>query len=165
MSNKMITYGQVQLALSTLGGLTAIAVLTKVDSSRGSGAKIAKWLANVSFEGKTVDEGPFIWGLANGDFTDVEITECIQSDPQEENDVPDSERANRRIWVIGTIDKNAVDSREYPVMKLQNFPFPWRSVEEGDNIQFWVFNADGSAITTGCVVTMRFVAVGEWLLD
>lgn len=162
---KHVVYGQNNLALGTLGGVNSAITSTKIDSSRAQGVRLSKLKATIGITGKQVGEGPLVAGFCIGDFTSLEVDEAIQADPQEKDDIPDSERANRRLWPVWYVDKSISSTAEIPVSVLKEVDMPWKTIDEGDILQFWVFNSDAVALTTGTIVNLRYAAIGEWLRD
>ncbi len=163
MSRQQVQYLISEVALSTLANLTAISVATLIDTSRLQGMRLKQLKAAVSYKGKTVGEGPLMYGLCSQDLTNAEIAEALIADPQQIQDEPANEQGNRKVFPLGVIEAGlAADEANQP---LRDVRYPWKMIEESQGIKFWVFNIDGNALTTGTEVTFTAAVVGEWLND
>ncbi len=91
-------------------------------------------------------EGPLLVGVAHGDYTDAEIEESVEAiGLWTVADKIAKERANRLVRILGTFSgQNAAevlwDGRQ------RKFKLNWR-IEEGQSINFWIYNSDGTALS------------------
>ncbi len=111
--------------------------------------------------GVTGDEGPIMFGFAT-ELTAVEIAEALLADPQFMDDVPASERGNRKIMLVGMF---GVSTQIEMNQMLRTIRYPWKLVPEGQTLKWWVANFSGATLTTGAVAHMNGVAVTEWERD
>ncbi len=163
MSRQQVQHIVSEVALGTLANLTAIAIALTPDASREQGARIKQLKLAISYKGKTAGEGPLIVGLCDSNLSVAEIAEAILADPQHVADVPATEQGNRRVFPIWIIPAGlTADDR---IQKTEEVHYPWKDMEESQGLKFWVFNADGNALTTGTEVTVDGSIVGEWLHD
>ncbi len=155
-------YDHVELTLSTLAALTAIKSDLKLDGGQDQGVRIKKILYSVAFRGKTAAEGPLWYGLCAKDVSLAELAETLLADPQSDRDVPASEQVDRRVVMLGSIGSS--DGNRDGPGTLQRGKWFWL-VREHEGIQFWVFNRDGGALTTGATVEWSSFISGEWQND
>ncbi len=162
--NNQVIHDLALLPLSTLGALVAIVGATKIDGARANGFHIDKIKVAMVVEGKTVDEGPILYGLAQ-DLTSLEVEAALEADPQIKGAIPETENANRKVFPLGVIPFNMVDGqadRLVPMMEIHDWPS--RDYNEGQKLVTWAYNI-GSALTTACILNFFFVYVGRWLND
>ncbi len=166
-----VQHGNTGLALSTLGAATAATGSLAIDASRTQGVKLMQFKGAVEWNGKTAGEGPLVVGLSI-DLSSSEVAEAIIADPQHVNDVPATEQGNRKVYPLFTIARKSTDGTwsrgamaNDDAAEHADLKFPWRELTEGQGIQFWVFNRDASALTTGTEISLDWDAVQEWLRD
>ena len=163
MSRQQVQHIVAEIALSTLASLTAIAVILTPDSSRDQGVRIKQLKLACTYKGKTAGEGPLMVGLCDSNLSVAEIAEALVADPQHVGDVPATEQGNRRVFPIWNIGPALVAGDS--VEGFEDVHYPWKTMEEGIGLKLFVFNADGSALTTGTIVTVTGSTVQEWLRD
>ncbi len=159
---------EVIITLSTLGLRTAITRDSDIDSTRLQGATLRKVKASMFFDGKTTGEGPITVGLA-ADLSAVEIKEALGGDPQRFKDPGKAEEANRRVFPIWVIPRNATASSPTPnpdSVYLRNIGVPSWKLIEGTTLRWFAFNANSSAaLTDGTLVRISAVVVSRWEMD
>ncbi len=160
MTHQVIHDVQV-LQLSTLAAGSVLTANTKLDAARGQGFKLDKLQLGVTWKDHVAQEGPLQFGLARGPITAAEIAECLNADPQGENDIPAAEQANRRVVPYGLIEAglNAVPAN---VPWFRSIRFPWKQFAENETLQFWVKNIDGAALTSDWQIFFTIAAVTDW---
>ncbi len=88
------------------------------------------------------------------------------ADPQSIMDIPATDRANRRVMVVGTISKSAGALDQLTDLnRFTEVNFPWKDIPEGINLFWFAFNEDGSALTGNTLIQHTWVAVTDWLED
>ncbi len=151
----------------SVGALTAPAVsllVTKIDAAREQGCVIKKMKAAYSWSGKTAAEGPVLFGYSVG-LSAAEILEALQADPQHIEDTPATEEANRKVFPVLYIAKNADEkTQSNSMVKLATVPIPWRDIPEGVEFNGWAFAFDDN-LTAGLIIQMHHVYVTEWSRD
>ncbi len=133
--------------LGTLGSLTAVLTAsTKIDSSRLMGAIPREISFDYSFDGKTNDEGPVVYGLSVG-LSISEIKEFFAADPQSRAHSAALEESQRKVFVMGILGRLSTGSGDDIPWKTVKWP-GWHVVE-GETLSFFHFNFGGNALTTG----------------
>ena len=150
-------------ALLTFAANTSLKTSFKVDASRENGSRIKKIRYAVTYRGKTSGEGPLMFGICDSNLTVAELDECLDSDPQGPQAVPEQEESMRKVVILGVIPQNATQSPA-DIQPMRSAKWFW-DVDEGSGLQFWVRNNDGSALTTGASVDITALILGEWLSD
>ncbi len=163
MSRQQIQYINVEVVLSTLATLTAITGATAIDAGRLQGVRLKKMKLACSYKGKTAGEGPLVVGLCDTTLSVAEIAEAILADPQGVAEVPATEQGNRRVFPIWNIGPGLV--ADDAIQMYREVHFPWKDWPEDKGIKVFVFNNDGSNLTTGTTVTVFGPVVQEWLRD
>ncbi len=163
---QMRSYDDVNITLSTLAAGAVLKGALKIDGSREQGVRITKMKAACGIFGLPANDGPVVIGLTNQDLSVTEIAECFAADPQKPDDVPGSEQSMRQVFPIwfsqiqGVVNTGVNGLRTY-----QNIAYPWKEVQEGDGLAWFVINLDGVALGTGGVVSIASVTIGDWLGD
>ncbi len=163
MMTQMRSYDNVLTVMGTLATLLVLKTSLKIDTGRENGVRLKKMLMAMTFEGKTAGEGPLLYGLCLSDLSPTEIQEALNADPQKPDDVPASEQVMRKLMVIGVIPAAMTASTDPEVYR--EVRFPWKEIEEGSGLSWWVQNRDGGSLTTGTNVRFSSFAMGEWLDD
>lgn len=152
--------------LSTLGAGAAIIAGTRIDATRLNGCKPREIHYGVSIRGKTTDQGPLLYGLSVG-LSAGEIGEWFSADPQSRKDADELEQSQRKVLVLGHIHKEVTSGADGNAVPdgLQSVDWPGWEVIEGETLNTFVLNADGSALSTGTIVDLFTEILGEWLND
>ncbi len=154
------------LALTTIGALTAkiFAGLTLGEDFRSMKIEL---VAHV--DGITAGEGNgLMLGIANGELSATEITECINADgPLDRNDRAQQEEAER---FCKTFAAAALQTATASVFVFQGeFGNPFLTVKPNwtfsnpEGWSFFVFNNDAAGLTIGAVVHLAATHYGVWL--
>lgn len=161
---QMRSYDDVEMALSTLAAGAVIKGQLKIDGSREQGIRLSKMKAACSISGKTTGEGPIIVGLCNTDLSVTEVAEAFAADPQKELDTPASEQVMREVFPIWHFGKGVLtgqgDAQPYREVR-----YPWKDVIEGNGLSWFAINLDSGSLTTGTLVDVSSVTIGEWRED
>ncbi len=165
MSRQIIQSFSHIMALSTLAAKVALIGGTIIDGSREQGVRIKDMWLHVGWKGKTVDEGPIVYGIGK-DLTSVALLKAyLEADPQGIDDVAELQKlAAMKVMVLGNINFASTDSKEQ-FEGMRKIKFPWKDIDEGSDLQVWAFNRDSGALTTGTSLDFEFVINGEWLHD
>ena len=147
------------LALSTLVNNSALAIAL-MSAVFGEDIYIVSidWL--VSIRTLTAGEGPLVFGFAHGDLSVGEITEALDAEVINPDDIIAKERARRPVRRAGIF--SALSTEE----TLNNGNITRAkilfSVGETFNINAWVRNQSGGTLTTGAVFEIMGTLYGRW---
>ncbi len=163
-----IVYDDVEIALSTLGSKAAILSESKIDSLREQGFRVLKTQYWIEFLGKADGEGPLVVGLSCGQDA-AHLAGAISADPQGQFDTPEevaNEAAKRPVWPLYLIARSALKSGTagFANFDTQELKPQW-SAREGGHFDWFVYNMDGGALTTGCTIRIFAKHFGVWLDD
>ncbi len=136
---------------------------TIIDGSREQGIRISKLKTCLSYEALETLIGPVVVGLSVG-LSAAEVEEALEADPQGMQDTPAMEQTDRKVFPIYMIPaRTEVNNRN--IQKFETIEdWPFREIDEGNSLDMWAFNIDGSALTAG-IITLGMVLTGEWLRD
>ncbi len=136
-----------------------------VPDTQENGIRISKVKFCATLEGKTVDEGPMLWGYSI-DLTAAEVEESLEATPSGPKDVAGLEQANRKVFPMGFVCKNSVaDGAPRGRAQFQEIEhFPWKDIPEGSTLDLWGYN-EGAALTTGAQLVVHTELFGVWLND
>ncbi len=153
------------ITLGTLAAQTTINAATQIDNARLQGMRIKKMKGAFRLINLTQNDGPILYGFTTG-LSTAEVTEALLADPQSVDDVPAVERGNRKVFPIGILSNGAETTPvlEQPLM-WRRIRFPWPEIPESQDLAFFAFNLDTSALTTGATLRFDGVVVGDWLDD
>ena len=163
-SRQQVIHNVLELDLAILPTLNVKAAATKIDAAREQGARIKQMKAAISWKDKPTTLGPLLVGFSVG-LTELQIAEALLADPiSDKSNVEAAEQANRRVFPVWLIPAGiAVASEE--LTKLEEIHFPWKEIDEGVDLDFWVQNLDGSSLTGNTLVVAQIAFVTEWLRD
>ncbi len=165
--NEQLIHFDVNLNLSTLGSKAAILANTPILAANDTGFELEIFKVAMHMKGKTAAEGPLSWGLSSG-LSNSQIADAINAVPTKiaEEAV---ERANRKVQPFEMIPETFTDLTATPdrqgIPYQNRMPIFGRDYTEGDALNFYVFNHDGSALTTGTNVRWLGVMFGRWKDD
>ncbi len=160
--------------LTSMGAISAgVSILgaTKVDAAREQGWRGSKIRYDVVWGGKTINEGPIVYGLAWA-LSAAEVSECQDADPQGDVEVQ-MEVVRRNLLPLGIIPKRSTQSGElagtfrYPVgssFRTKKLP-SWDIREQSALTWFFHVPVTGVALTTGTIIEHTFGLKGGWLND
>ncbi len=141
------------IALGTLASNTVIAGVTTADTAIDTG-KVSSIVAGWDLEAHTAGEGPIAVGVAHSDYSATEILEYLTlATGFDRGDKIAQERQGRRIRRVGVFGGGLADvslNDGVPIKTKLN----WVLVE-GDTIQSWALNLDGSSLTTGTLLNIQ----------
>ena len=142
---------------------------TKIDSSRQQGIKILKIKGSWDADGKTAGEGPVIFGFDIG-LAATEVAEAFIADPQVHEDAGSSEEANRKVFPVGMIPRDATGLHNSVTGQLsnswwRNMRVPTWEIPEGRGLNIFAYNASAAGLTTGTTLRGRMVVLTRWLDD
>lgn len=112
----------------------------------------------------TAGEGPLLFGLARGDLTVTEIKETLETEPTDPQDTK-LEKSHRPVWPLGFIGQGHGGTVTDPSAEfVWDKRWTFMSKSSNDGWQFWVYNMDLAALTTGSKI--RYIAkhFGVWVV-
>ncbi len=155
------TTDNIEAGLSTLAAFTAVVQTTKLDASREQGVFVPWIMAALSFRGKTVGEGPLLWGVSN--MSAAEIGERWVADPQSEASKEPLERARRGYFkILGVMGADAAANLSDQPPQLYKVGV---TIPEGALLRVFILNSDDSALTTGTTVEGFIMWAQRWIRD
>ncbi len=155
----------------TLGALGAGSIILSTAGNRISGNlgedfRIIKTEYVLASANRTSDEGTVHIGIANGELTAAEVGEAISpGGPTDRNDRLNQERAERAVWLLGTLGPSTDISTGggspgfvLPYEKTLRWTF--------SNPEAWdwfALNVGPAALTAGTIVDIRAKHFGVWV--
>lgn len=145
------------MALSTLASET---VLTQECLALSDDVFLLSADLMVSLYGHTSGEGPLLVGLANDLYSVTEVKEAINAAPTKRSDVIQLEHQRRKVRKIGLFHGNNTE-------EVLNDGKPIRvpikfGLGASDDLNMFVMNMSGAALTTGSFVRLVGQAYGKW---
>ncbi len=159
----------VAFQLGTLAAKDAIQATTLIDASRTQGIRITKLVGQWFIDTLTAGQGPILVGMSTGLDTAAKVEEALEADPQDLQDVPAMEQANRKVApqaVLTQDSDGAVGGGDghWPIQRKQYMPF--RQIEEDNGLELFAYNLGAAPLSsTDPLVRFVGVCVGEWLRD
>ncbi len=156
-------------ALGALGNEAAIGI--SGDLVLKEDFRVLKQEIGAVITGLTAGEGfALYFGIANGELSDTEISECILADgPSDRNDRVKQERAERQVKILGKFEpmEPLSGSTEMVLKGEGNSPiviskFRW-TYSDPEGWQHFIFNMDGTGLTTGATVRSVYTTYGVWV--
>ncbi len=160
--------------LTTIGALTAGTAIVddlKQASTREQGWRGSKMRHNLVWGGKTINEGPLLWGLC-WNLTAAEVSAALDGAPTIDIE-EDMVNILRNIQVVGIIPKRSTQSGElagtiryndgqsFKTAKIISWDLP-----EGTTLRIWyAVPLNGVALTTGMIAEATLGMRGGWLSD
>ena len=110
----------------------------------------------------TSGEGPIVYGVAHGDYTDAEIEECLENDSVlTRGDKIAAEQSNRLVRRIGQFEGSGAEEVEAdgrPVTVRLNW-----LMATGDALRLWAWNKSGGSLTTGALILVNGNMLIKWV--
>lgn len=153
----VILYDKVRLTLSTLASGTVIAAASGITLSEDFRILKAEILG--STKGMTADEGGVVIGLADGELSDAEVAECLNSRPGDRNDNLANEQAMRPVFPFDIVFENQAGG---DLMVKEEIKPRW-TFSNADGWQWFAFNIGSGALTTGTVIDLFVKIYGVWV--
>ncbi len=135
-----------------------------MDQSREQGIRVKDMWLHVGWNGKSTSEGPIVYGLGVDLISVAELKIALEADPQGHGDTVEMQKTTMKVMVLGIIPEAAGNDVDQ-FSGMRKIRFPWKTIDEGSNLQTWVFNRGSGALTTGGTVNFEFVLNSEWLHD
>ena len=142
----------------------------KIDSAREQGATLVKVKGTFGATGKTVSEGPVVFGFDIG-LSATAVTEAFQADPQLHEAVPAAEQANREVFPVGQVafsNAGIANSATGQVSDAiwRDLRVPSWEIVEGRTMHFFACNRHPSAsLTSGLIIRFTGVMITRWSTD
>ncbi len=168
-SRQVVQHMNVAFQLGTLAAKDAQQAVTLIDASRTQGLRITKLVGQWFIDALTAGQGPILVGMSTGLDTAAKVEEALEADPQDLEDVPAMEQANRKVApqaVLTQDSDGAVGGGDghWPIQRKQYMPF--KMIEEGNGLELFAYNLGSAALaSTDPLVRFVGVCVGEWLRD
>lgn len=151
------------ITLGTLGDQTALLSASGTTMKEPSHL-IKVRMGHVQIQALTASQGPLWFGVANGDVDASQIAQAIAVNPDNSRDDDQVALASRlrNFQVLGIIggDPAAPTIRNYVDItdKEINMRLP-----DGNELNFFVYNVTGAALTTGATILASMQVLGRWL--
>ncbi len=139
----------------TLGTLANNTGIINVPTASLQNYKAVSIHTGIGLKDLTVDDGPLLFGIQDGELTLVELEQYLEDIPSDERNAPENERVQRPVQVLGTIGFRMETQNLRERVILPTF-------REGRGFTFWIYNF-GVAMTTGAVVVLKGRFFGRWL--
>lgn len=140
-----------EMSLGTLGDNTTVSANMFADAVEGSDIYLVSGDLNIGIQGSTSGELPILFGVAHDDYTDLEITECLQADQLDFSDKIQMEKARRTVREWGQLAETESASGHISAGNMVRYKFRFRS-EQGHNVKIWAHNFSGGTLTTGATL-------------
>lgn len=116
-------------------------------------------------------EHNLLYGLADSSLTEAEIEEFVEHDgPANRGQSVEIEKARRKVIMLGTLDPSGMTAGSSTISKFHRRAEIRLSVyNEGtatlgtNGLYFWIYNAGGSALTTGSLVRVIATMYARWM--
>ncbi len=117
-------------------------------------SRVAGWVGG---DGLDADVGPQVFGLTDDQLSLAEIDECMFAIPTRENDSPMMEEALREVFPLAALMKSDGGGglMRFDTAGPMALPFPGKTVEIGDNIAVFAWNADQNS-TNSVTMSLNF---------
>ncbi len=115
---------------------------------------------SLSLRNMTVGEGPIHVGYSHSDLSVTEISEALTAELTDPDDIIAKERARRPVRKVGSFEVTTADEVFNLGIEVKT-PIKF-SVGDGHNLDVWVFNRSGGALTTGGVLVVHGTIFGRW---
>jgi len=150
---------QVSWALVTLGDGTVI-LQSSLSANFGEDIYIISMDVTFSILGLTVGEGPISIGMSHGDLSLTEVSEYLDSEMTDPDDIIAKERGRRPVRRMGAFSGvSANESLFNGVPKRYKILF---SIGNDHALNLWARNLSGAALTTGATVKCQGTIFGRW---
>ena len=113
-----------------------------------------------TIRGATTDQGPIVVGYAHGDLSNQEITDSLDANLLEPDNIIQRERSRRPVRRAGVFplqNDDEVINNGVPLRTRCKF-----SVGSGHALVAWARNQGGGALSTGAVVESQGMLWGRW---
>ncbi len=152
------------LTLGTLG--SGVLISTTFDEAVEERTLVSSVVATYSLDLLTAPQGPILFGLAHGDYTDAEIEEVIENiQSWTPGDKIAQEKAKRLVRTVGqfvadetsgTIDVKFNNGK--PIKTKLNW-----MLQSDATLRLWAYNLSASALSTTSPVLKCFGHANLWL--
>ena len=154
----------VVLSLGTIGDLT-VQKLALLGGNLLEDLFIYSVDAVMTLRGHTAGEGPISVGIAHTDYSVGEIAEALDVGallgPQLKIERERAGRLVRKWGLFRGLQTNEIIAKSDG--RYQRYKVRWTQ-QDGADVNCWVQNQSGSALTTGTVLEIEGVLYGRWLV-
>lgn len=136
-------------------------------SARKQGFRVAMSRFFMSFQGKTLFEGPIMVGVACNVKDVAAIKALIEADPQapSEDNARGTGEYIRGLFVIAATSLASVEAgQNNQAIEVKYGKNGW-SIPEDQELVVWAYNMNTAALTTGVVINWYAEHYGVWLRD
>ncbi len=163
LGRTQVMHEVVEIGVSGLVAGDVVGATSQIDTARENGVRIDKVRGALTWKDKTTTIGPIAIGVTVGSFTTSEVEEALEADPQSHDDGPITERANRPVWTLWVIPASTEVNKQHEV-KMTDLYWPFKEVDEGEQIIFWAHNLDTSTLTAA-TFQINLNWVYTWMRD
>ncbi len=156
-----IVHDGIVIELLTLAANSVLTGNSTIDSVRAEGFRVLKTEYWIGINGKADGEGPITCGMSVG-LSAAEIAEAILANPQKRGDRAEHEQSSRPVWPLISFGVNNAQQINDGMWRSKNIGW---SIQETEGLQFYAFNSDNSALTTGTKIFIEAKHFGVWLKD
>ncbi len=152
------------LTLGTLASGTLVS--TTFDEAAEERTLVSSIVATYSCDNITSPQGPILFGVAHGDYTDAEIEEVIENiQSWTPGDKISQERGKRLVRTIGTFVADELAGTidvKFANGKMVKTKLNWM-LQSDATLRLWAYNLSASALATTSLVVKAFGHVNLWL--
>ncbi len=162
-SNLVRQIDNLNITTNALAALTGVLGPSRIDASREQGFKSLLQSGILQFHTSDGSGGPIAVYLIQPDLTLAEAEEAIENDPQNQQDVPAIEHAQRMLWLLGFVQRDSSGGGSEWVRFSTSHKI---TVIEGQLLNFLAYNtSNGVATDAGNFVSIYCQHLGVWLRD
>ncbi len=143
-----------------LGALTGGTVIATAEITFGEDFFLVGTKLTWTLRGLTGGEVPITVGFAHGDLTVAEVTEALDAELSDPDDIITKEQSRRPVRMVGAFNDSTTDqelNNGTPVRRVAKF-----SIGDGHSFNIWARNQSGATLTTGSTVQANGHIYGRW---
>ncbi len=148
------------ITLGTLGSNTVIAE-PLLGSNFGEDIFILSVDMLATIRDHTAGETPLVVGLSHSDLTVTEVAEALAAEVTDPDDIIAKERARRPVRRFGVFNSMLNGDMQLGDGKLLRVPVKF-SVGDGHDLDIFIVNKSGAALTTGSICVFSGTIFGRW---
>ncbi len=148
-------------AVAMLTTASQVAVSGTLFNASDESYRLINVVCSYSTIGVTVGEGPIVFGIAHGDYSDTEITEAIvATSGMSRGDMIARERSRRLVRIIGSFSGKAAQE-EFNDGRQVHTKLNWL-LPTAKTVKLFAFNDSGNVWTTGGSIQAAGRCLGRW---
>ncbi len=158
-----IVYDNGQITVGSLANAIGVVLASKIDSARENGFRVLKTEYWIKWRDFDAGDGTVVVGLAAAQGA-TNIKDSFEADPQSAGAGDQEALMNtmRPVFPLAVLD--AINAAQLNVDAHGVFNMKW-SMQEGMNLNWFVFNISGATIATGSNIKFFAKHYGVWLKD